>query len=392
MRWNEVSSRNVNCSGKRICKQWNASDALATVPMPLVPLHAVMGQNGVTGDFMLLEKSSKLRRLQYLYESECGYVDPQPITEVTNVQIAMRLAIFAVLANCFLVGCKSRKAPSDLHIIHQTGSDWTIEHADVIVVGYETARRDVRGFSIPRDVPRPMMEMLVTLKVWTVLKGPPDIKEVSFQFYDDRGFDRSGPPQGPSGGPGVPGIFLLRAKGDGFHSVVDGFRPDIEVAWPTHKPILPPCATPRECIASVLFVPPDNEERYLNRLSRTSAAAWGLIGYLETFKYMSKLTTGTALSESGKDQACRIVDEIYMLELPKACYQRLASMGLLAEHQKKLDRRRMTLFENGPRSLRVGLRDYSEAYDSEHLALLTNSLDTETRSYARKQLAQLSSH
>jgi len=267
-----------------------------------------------------------------------------------------------------------------------------VQDADMIVLARPTSQRDI-GSELHvrlagRTEPLRLQETETALAPLQIFKGAVPPNEIRFRHYKTgSGYIQQGPPQGPSGGIGAPGIFFLKSRPGGvFRSFVDLYRPDIPTPWITGSWDALQCNDASDCILQTVFRfrSGDSGRSFSNALLVNTGLAHHFAGHIKTLQLLSDLVAESN-PEGVKRTACVELSKWYVLEFPGKCKSFIAGTPTENEYLQRLALNRAKLKEGGLR----WLRERYQLQDSEmarELELLRASDDTEVRSHAEALL------
>lgn len=271
------------------------------------------------------------------------------------------------------------------------------KRSTLIVLAFPIARRDT-GLKVTYRRPGllgpiELTEVETTLQVLTVIKGSRSVRTVYFRFCDSRELLLMGPPTGPSGKFGDPGIFFLRSgEGNVLRSVIDVYRPDIETRWISNgKSWNYACLQDEsQCIASLLMTvrEGDDAQRFAAALHDNRVISQALLGFLGTLEYLTKLSNAK-LWPSIRRSSCVEISKIAVLELQGDCLGLIPSAAL-EEYRARIPRTRDALIEGGAVWIKNRIGSDREAEVSRYLRILGQSADSQTRVFADKILSDVS--
>jgi len=257
--------------------------------------------------------------------------------------------------------------------------------ADAIVLAYPVTRSDLgtfvaRGLGSPASLR--VVEVQTELRTIRTLKGQQLPIELTYEFYEVRNSVLIGPPQGPSGPMGSPGIFFLRKRGaDFFRSFVDVYRTDIATPWVSQGSTPGSDGDTADCVADILLSPrgSDDLRSFGASLEVNTSIARQLVGYVTTYTLLRALEADTTHPAFLRRRACDILADAYPLEMPSSCAPvigqescRLAADR--AQNQKEQLRAHALEWVQD----RIGTRSRGELYRYCHLLMQSTDIDTRT--------------
>jgi len=266
-----------------------------------------------------------------------------------------------------------------------------VDRADSIVVATVMGHRDIQEFPTPwrgDGDPKRLAEVEVSLKVIQMIKGQQLPAEVRYRFYDGRGYGVVfGMPKGPSGPVGSTGIFFLARRPDGpLRSLVDVYRPDIEMPWLAGPLQQEACGSPRECIAKLLltYEKSDDAQAFAGSLIANVPLSRRLVGFLSTFDLVIRLAGDDQPSDVVRHGACRQLALSYALEFPSTCVSLVGDSKTVADAATRGAELREHLKNGGIAWVqrRIGTDDGSAM--TRYVELLLNSPDRATRTAAEE--------
>jgi hypothetical protein len=289
----------------------------------------------------------------------------------------------------FLVSCQ-RNSPLPADFRPRTLDLKTdVQHADVIVLAIPVSWKVAASFLVRqpgKDPPTPLTETETTLDVLQVLKGPLLPGKLRFRHFGAQGDILVGPPQGPSGLIGSPGLFFLRQGGSGrFRSIVDVFRPDISTPWIGKAIDEKPCSNAAVCVSQLLLTyhEGDDATAFASRLAVGVADTMYLRGFFPTLKLLEGLVDGSA-PPNVKRAACREFLGWYPLELPHACKSVVLESLTASTYAARVEGLRKDLRNGGMEWLQRRAGTSSESELRQYQGYLLRSADEETREIVRQ--------
>ena len=295
-------------------------------------------------------------------------------------------AIVLTLASLFTACQRRVEAPPSDFVMKTLDPSTAVQEADVIVLAYPVARKDLRHVFVPLDhrvEPMDLLETETTLKVMRVYKGKVLAKEIRFRHYEGYSFILMGPPQGPSGKMGSKGVFFLRQKPNGtYRSLVDYYRPDFPTRWIIEPVDELPCTPDSACIARLLFSvhPQDDVQVFSGEIGSNVANSQLLVGILETFRLLDSLAARS--SEVVRRLACEEEYRRYVLEMSTTCRSEIASTDAERDYLTRSQRLQEHLRQGGLTWVRERIQTNSEAEIKEYLQILIDGPNSETRKLA----------
>jgi hypothetical protein len=268
-----------------------------------------------------------------------------------------------------------------------------VKEADSVLIAAVVSVRDLREVSVKRggvtDSVR-LAEMDVTLAVLRVLKGPSLPTEIHFRFYDARGYDQLGPPQGLASPAGSRGVFFLTQWNGVFRSFVDVYRPEIETPWLRGAVEPLPCRSVPICLANILLSYPTSAaapRSFSGHLVENVAIARQLVGFSATFDLLDSLVSNPG-SSVVRQRGCIELAKWYPLEFPSSCRQWVTEDVIAADATRRTALREQ-LRMGGVAWVRQRIGSKDEEAVRHYLQLLARSSDAETRHLATTLLNEL---
>lgn len=313
---------------------------------------------------------------------------------MSKVVICIILCCLALLT---LASCECHTVPEDYQPA-TLDPHVAVRSSDTIVLGYPTARRDIRKVPVRqrRLVSRVnLVETETTLHVLLVIKGIEINRELKYRHYSVEAGMIVGAPEGPSDHLGTRGIyFLRRISSDLCRSVVDQYRPDISARWIKSASVESRrCDEPARCIADLLLTheTDDDVESFLASLQTSVAVARQLVGFLPTLELLNTLSDAPA-DDKTSQEACVVLSEWYPLALSDRCRMKIANCPAEARYLDRLAKVQQLASAEGLKGLLRRVQPKEDAEVDRYIALLARSSDRETRRLASQWLSEWRKH